>query len=83
MVSTPEIFTDNSPMSPGLSIIVKKFSAVKSLSLFTEVLYVKKKTDVRRVGADKSKLKAIRSFIMLFSSIPKSKLHTKINEQVK
>ena len=42
MVSTPEIFTDNSPMSPGPPMIVKIFSARKSLCLFTEVLDVKK-----------------------------------------
>ena len=40
MVSTSEIFTDNSPMSPVPSMIIKKFSAGKSLRLFTGVLDV-------------------------------------------
>ena len=43
MVSTPEIFTDNSPMSPGPPMIAKKCSSIKSLHIFTEFLDVKKK----------------------------------------
>ena len=69
-------------MSPGPPMIVINPSARKSLHLFTEVLDAKNKTTVRQVGADKSKRKAIREFIILFSSIPKRKVHTKINEQV-
>ena len=53
MVSTPEIFTDNSPISTGPTMIVKHFSSRKSLYLFTEVLDVKKKIAVRWVGAAK------------------------------
>ena len=53
MVSTPDIFVDNSPMSPGPPMIVKKCSARKSLRLFTEVLDVKKKTSVRWICASK------------------------------
>ena len=41
MFSTPERFTDNSPMSPRPPMIVKKCIARKSLRLFTEVLDVK------------------------------------------
>ena len=47
MVLTPEIFTYNSPMSPGPPMIVKKCIERKSLRLFTEVFDVKK-TAVRR-----------------------------------
>ena len=82
MVSTPERFTDNSRMSPGITIIFKNCSARKAFHLFTEVLDVKKKTDGLRVGAAKSKRKAIIAGSMLWSSIPKRKVHTKINEQV-
>ena len=46
MVSTPEIFIDNSTMSPGPTIIVKNCSARKSLRLFIEMLGVKNKTSV-------------------------------------
>ena len=53
MVSNTERFTDNSPITPGTPIIVKKRSARKSLRLFTEVLDVKNKTTVRRIGAAK------------------------------
>ena len=53
MVSTTERFTDNSPMSPGPPMIVKKRSARKSIRLFTEVLDVKKKTAIRQVVAAK------------------------------
>ena len=73
MVSTSERFIYNSPMSTGTPIIVKKCSARKPLRLFTELLDVKKKTDVCQVGADKSERKAIRAGSMLWLSIPKSK----------
>ena len=43
MVSTPEVFTDNSPISPRISSPVNKPSARKSMCLFTNVLYVNKK----------------------------------------
>ena len=42
MVSTPEGFTDNSPISPRKSTPVKKPSARKSLCMFTNFLEVKK-----------------------------------------
>ena len=64
MVSNPDRFKDNSPISPGPTTIVKKFSARKPIHLFTEVLDVKK-TSVLRVGAAKSKRKAIISGSML------------------
>ena len=50
MVSTPEIFTDNSQISPGTSVTVRYTIARKALRLFTGVLDVKNKTAVRRVG---------------------------------
>ena len=77
MVSTPEIFTDNSPVSPRPPMIVKNCSAKQSLRLFTEVLDVKNKTAVCWVGAAKSNIKAIISSSMLWSSIPNRKGHTK------
>ena len=46
LVSTTDIFTDNNPMSPEPSITVRNPSARKPIRLFTEVLYVKKKTGV-------------------------------------
>ena len=61
MVSTPEGFTNNSPISPMISTPVKKPSARKSLCLFTNILYVKKKTAIRRVGAAKSKRESIKA----------------------
>ena len=42
MVSNPERFTDNSPISPGPPMMIKNYSARKSLRLLTEVLDVKK-----------------------------------------
>ena len=47
MVSTPELITDNSPRSPMTPTPVKKPSAIKSLFLFTNILYVKNKIDIR------------------------------------
>ena len=83
MVYSTERFTDNIPMSPGTPVTLRKPSARKPLYLFTEVLYVKKKTDIRKLGAAKSELKAIIGGIMVWSSIPKRIGHTKINKRVK
>ena len=41
MVSTPEIFFENSSMSPSPSVNVKNPSARKSICVFTEVFDVK------------------------------------------
>ena len=43
MVSTPEGFTNNSPISPMKSTPVKKPSAKKSMCMFTNSLEVKNK----------------------------------------
>ena len=60
MVSTTEIFTCESPISPITSTPVKKPSAQKSLCLFTKIFEVKKKTAYCQVGSAKSKRKAIK-----------------------
>ena len=60
MVSSPELFTDNSPIYLVTSTPVKKTSAQKSLCMFTNVSYVNKINAYRRVGAAKSKRKAIK-----------------------
>ena len=60
MVSTPELFTDSSPISTMKPTPVKKPSAQKILCMFTNVLYVNKKAAYRRVGDAKSKHKAIK-----------------------
>ena len=65
MVSTPEVFTDNGPMSPIQSVTVKNISARKSLRQFLVTLEVKPKTDVRWFCATKSEHKSIRSGIIL------------------
>ena len=83
MVSTTDKFTYNSTMLPGPSVTFRNPSARKSLCLFTEFLDVKNKTDVSPVSAAESKCKAVREDIMLWSSIPKRRRYTKINEQVK
>ena len=60
-------------MSPVTFVTVRKPSASKSICLFTEVLYVKKKTAVCQVGFDKSKRKEIRAGSVLWSSIKNMK----------
>ena len=60
MVSTPEGFTNNRPRYPITPRTLKKPSARKSLCLFTNISDVKKKTDIYRFGAAKSKRKAIK-----------------------
>ena len=41
IVSIPERFTENSPISPGPYVTVKNNGVIKSLRLFTELFYVK------------------------------------------
>ena len=60
MVSNPELFTDDSPISPMTSTLVNKPSSGKPLCLFTNILYVNKKTTTCQFGAAKYKLKAIK-----------------------
>ena len=55
MVYTSEDVTYDSPSLPITSTPVKKSSARKSLYLFTNIFYAKKKTAKRHVGAEKSK----------------------------
>ena len=83
MVSTPEGFTYNSPMSSGPSVTEKQHNVRKSLRQFSETLDVKPNTDVCRLCADISKRKEIRAVIMLWYSLTKQLGHKKINECVK
>ena len=53
MLSNPEGINGNIPMSPGPYMTFKKTSSRKTLNQFSEVLDVKQKTSVRRLGADK------------------------------
>ena len=46
MVSSIEVFIDNSPMPPRPSVTVKKPSTIKPLRKFTEAFDVKNKTAV-------------------------------------
>ena len=83
MVFTTEGFNNNSPRYPMTLTPVKKPSARKSLCLFTNILYVKKKADINQVRAAKSKLKAIKSRTKPWLLKPKRKLNSKINHQIK
>ena len=80
MVYTPELFTDNSPMSPSQYGDCENPSARKSLSQCLDTVEVKPKTDVCRFCEAKPKRKAIRADNILFSSIPKRHSHRKINQ---
>ena len=75
MVSTPDGFTNKSPMQ-------KYIIARKSPRQFLETLDVKPMTAVHRFSAAKSEFKAIRAGSILWSSTPKSQVNTKINERV-
>ena len=75
----PEGFTYNIPISPVPSVTITNPSERKSLSPFTELLDVKKKSSVCRLGTDKSKCKLIISESLLWSSITKRQGHKKIN----
>ena len=80
IVSTPEVFTNNSIKSPMISTPVKKPSARKSLFIFTNILYVKNKTATHQVGASKSRRKSIKSGTTPWALKPKRKLNSKIND---
>ena len=80
MVSTPELFINNSPISPMTSTPVKKQSAQKSQCMFTHILEVKKETAYRQVGSAKSKCKAITFGNTLWALKKKRKGNSKIDE---
>ena len=61
----------------------KKPSARKTLCLFTNILYVKKRTAIRRFGAAKSKHKAIKEGTNPCELKPKQKGNSKIKNQIK
>ena len=75
MVSTPERFTDNIPMSHRQSETVTNSSARKSLYQFLDTLESKPKTAVYRFISAKSDRKSIRSGSILWSIIPKRRLY--------
>ena len=81
MVSTPEVFTNKSPISPMKPTPVKKPSARKSLYMFTNILYVNKKTAYRRFGAAKYERKAIKYGDAPWVLKQKQKGHSKISEE--
>ena len=53
IVSIPEVLTDNSPISAGLSVTVKTPCAIKSLRQFSGVLDSRQKTAVCRLSSAK------------------------------
>ena len=70
-------------MSPSQYMAVKKSSARKSLPQCLDTLEFKPNTYVHKVCDTKSKCKAIRAGIMLWSSIPNRRGYSKIDQQVK
>ena len=78
MVSTPEGFTDNIPLSPGPYLFSKNSIARKSLSQFIEVLDIEQNNAARRLSAVKSNYKAITAGRTLWSGIPKRRVHKKL-----
>ena len=83
LLSTPHVFTDNSPNVHMPSTPVKKPSASKSLCLFTNILDVKPKTAKCHFGDTKSRRKAMKVGNSLWTKKIKRKGHSKINEQIK
>ena len=73
ILSTPEEFTCNSPDVPMKSSPVKKPSDRKSLCLFTNIFDVKKKIAKRRIGAAKSKIRAVKVGNILWTKKRKEK----------
>ena len=82
MVSTTELFTNNSPISLMTSAPIKKPSAKKSLCMFTNILEVNK-TAYCRVRSAKSKRKSIKFGNTPWALKQKRKVNSKIDEQIK
>ena len=80
MVSIPEGFTNNSPISPMTSTPFNKPSARKSQYLFTNILDLKKKTATRQFGKEKSKHKEIKAGTAPWEFKQKRKRNSKIND---
>ena len=78
MVSTPEEVTYYSPNVPMISTPVKKLSARKSLCLYTNIFDVKKKTAKHRIGAAKSKFRAMKVNNSQWTKKTKRKGHSKV-----
>ena len=83
MVSTPEVFTNNSPISSMKPTPVKKPSARKSLCMFTNILDVNRKISYRRVRAAKVKRKEIKYGNTPWALKKKRKGHSKISEEIR
>ena len=83
MVTNPEEITYVSPSLCITQTTVKKPSAGKSLCLFTNIFDVKKRSAIRHVESEKSKLRAIKVGISLWTNKAKPKGHSKINDEIK
>ena len=83
VVSTLEGVTDNSTSVPTTSTPVKKPSSCKSLCLFTNIFDVKKKTAKHRIGAAKSKCRAMKVDTSQWTKKNKRKGHSNINDHIK
>ena len=81
MVSTTEVFTNNSPNVHMTSTQVKKPSARKSLCLFTNILDVNPKTEKFRIVAAEEKRRAMKVGNIQWTQ-KKRKGHSKIYEQI-
>ena len=77
MVSNSLGFTNKNPISPTTPKKVNKKSARKSLCIFTNILYVKNKTSICRVGGAKSKHKEIKAENTPWLLKPKRKLNSR------
>ena len=75
MVSTTEEITDYSPSLPMTQTTAKKPIASKSLCLFTNIFDVKKRSAIRHVESEKSKLRAIKVGNSLWTNKAKPKGH--------
>ena len=83
VVSTPEGLTYSIQITVGMSVTMKKPSARNYLSPFLELLNIKQKNAVHRMGAAKIKRKAIQTRSLLLSIIHKRRGHLKTNASVK
>ena len=83
MFSNPDGITNNSPMEVSVPDITKNPIPIKLFNQFSDLFYVKQKTDVLQLGSTKKNNKETRNGNSLWFTIQNWKWYIKIKTNVK
>ena len=83
MFSNPDGITNNSPMEVSVPDITKNSIPIKLFNQFSDLFYVKQRTDVLQLGATKKNNKETRNGNYLWFTIQNWKWYIKIKTNVK